>query len=147
MYVVVGILTGAVAFIMELIEESLVHFKDHFTQHQIDAKNLTQSWLFYACFSAFLGVLSCTLTTFWGPGAAGSGVAEIIGYCNGVNYPDTIDIKTLITKTFGVVFAVAGTLCVGKEGPLAHIGGNCGAVALYVFGPSLKFLHNDHKKR
>ena len=98
-------------------------------------------------FSAFLGVLSCTLTTFWGPGAAGSGVAEIIGYCNGVNYPDTIDIKTLITKTFGVVFAVAGTLCVGKEGPLAHIGGNCGAVALYMAGPSLAFLHNDHKKR
>ena len=31
MYAVVGILTGAAAFIMELIEESLVHFKDHFT--------------------------------------------------------------------------------------------------------------------
>lgn len=87
------------------------------------------------------------MTTFWGPGASGSGVAEIIGYCNGINYPETISIKTLITKVFGVVFAVAGTLCVGKEGPLAHIGANMGAVILYIGGNTLQFLHNDHKKR
>jgi chloride channel 7 len=94
-----------------------------------------------------LGVVSCTLTTFWGPGASGSGVAEIIGYVNGINYPQCISIPTLITKIFGVVLAIAGTLCVGKEGPLAHIGANLGAVTLYAFGDRLKFLHNDHKKR
>lgn len=103
-------------------------------------------------FSAFLGVLSCTLTAYWGPGANGSGVAEIIGYCSGVNYPQTISIPTFITKIFGVVFAVAGGLTVGKEGPLAHIGANCGAITLYIFDfiskrPMLSFLHNDHKKR
>ena len=76
-------------------------------------------------------------------------MAEIIGYLNGVNYPDTIDIKTLITKTFGVVLAVAGTLCIGKEGPLAHIGGNVGAVVVYLpkLEEYMKFMHNDHKKR
>ena len=36
-YVVVGIITGLCGFMMDTIEESLVHFKDHFTQHQIDA--------------------------------------------------------------------------------------------------------------
>jgi len=87
------------------------------------------------------------MTTYWGPGASGSGVAEIIGYVHGVNYPLTIDIKTLITKTFGVVLAVAGTLAVGKEGPLADIGANWGALVLYCGGPKLEFLHNDHKKR
>jgi len=55
--------------------------------------------------------------------------------------------ETLITKIFAVVLAIAGTLCVGKEGPLAHIGANFGAVILYTFGDKLKFLHNDHKKR
>lgn len=87
------------------------------------------------------------MTTYWGPGASGSGVAEIIGYVHGVNYPLTINIKTLITKTFGVVLAVAGTLAVGKEGPLAHIGANWGALVLYCGGSRLQFLHNDHKKR
>ena len=30
-YGVLGILIGATAYIMDLIEESLVHFKDHYT--------------------------------------------------------------------------------------------------------------------
>lgn len=109
--------------------------------------NITASWFFYASFAAFLGVLSCTLTTYYGPGASGSGVAEIIGYVNGINYPQTISIPTLVTKVFGVVLAVAGNLAVGKEGPLAHIGANLGALVLYLLGDQVKFLHNDHKRR
>lgn len=132
-YGVLGIMIGATTWLMDLIEESLIHFKDHYTQHQIDSDALVGSWLFYASFSAFLGVVSCTLTTYWGPGAAGSGVAEVIAYSNGVNYPLTIDIKTLITKIFGVVLAIAGTLAIGKEGPLAHIGANLGALVLYTY--------------
>ena len=137
---------------MDIIEESLVHFKDHYTQHQIDSYNLIASWLFYASFSAFLGVVSATMTTFWGPGANGSGVAEIIGYVNGINYPNTISIPTFITKVFGVVLAVAGTLCVGKEGPLAHIGANWGTIIIYSWpyrwgNGVFDFLKNDHKRR
>ena len=92
------------------------------------------------------------MTTFWGPGANGSGVAEIIGYVNGINYPNTISVPTFITKVFGVVLAVAGTLCVGKEGPLAHIGANWGVFVIYAWpyrwGYSrFDFLKNDHKRR
>lgn len=75
----------------------------------------------------------------------GSGVAEIIGHVNGVNYPLCISFSTLITKIFGVVLAVAGGLTVGKEGPLAHIGGNIGAASTYL--PGLAFLRHDHHKR
>ena len=31
MYVLLGILTGLSGFVMDTIEETLVHFKDHFT--------------------------------------------------------------------------------------------------------------------
>jgi H+/Cl- antiporter ClcA len=85
------------------------------------------------------------ITTWWGTGAMGSGVAEIIGYVNGINYHDCINPKTLITKIFGVTLAVAGGLTVGKEGPLAHIGGNLGALVPYITGAD--FMKNDASKR
>ena len=48
------------------------------------------------------------MTTYYGPGASGSGVAEIIGYQNGVNYPDFIGVETFLTKVVAVTFAVTG---------------------------------------
>ena len=87
------------------------------------------------------------MTTYYGPGAAGSGVAEIIGYLNGINYPNFISIPTLVTKVIGVTLAVCGKLCIGKEGPLAHIGAIIGLIAVYLPGFDHKFLHNDEKKR
>ena len=87
-----------------------------------------------------------SMTTYYGPGAAGSGVAEMIGYLNGVNYPGFIGINTLITKIFGVVFAVSSRLCIGKEGPLCHIGSIIGAATPYCYF-RLDFLRNDFNKR
>ena len=87
------------------------------------------------------------MTTYYGPGAAGSGVAELIGYLNGINYPNFISIPTLLTKSIGVTLAVCGKLCIGKEGPLAHIGANIGVISAYFPGLDNEFLHNDDKKR
>jgi len=92
-----------------------------------------------------LGLISAVMTTYWGPGAAGSGVAELVGYLNGVNYPDFISLPTFVTKVVGVTLAVAGKLCVGKEGPLAHIGGIIGAFTLYL--PGMDHFRNDDQKR
>jgi chloride channel 7 len=93
------------------------------------------------------GLASGLLTTYVGPGATGSGVAELIGYLNGVNYPNFIGIRTLVVKIVGVTFAVLGHLCVGKEGPLAHIGGILGIMVIHFPGIDFDFLKNDEKKR
>jgi chloride channel 7 len=124
---------------MDVLEQLLVYVKDIVTQNIIDsnlASNGSQAnaWLFYAFYGGGLVLISCIMTTYWGTGAMGSGVAEVIGYINGVNYPLAICIPTTITKIFGVVFAVAGGLAVGKEGPLAHIGANFGAAFVYLPG-------------
>jgi chloride channel 7 len=128
----------------------LVYVKDATTQSTINKAVLNNGshvsgWLFYAFYGTGLVFISCLMTTYWGKGAMGSGVAEVIGYINGVNYPEAIDIKTVITKIFGVVLAVAGGIAVGKEGPLAHIGANVGAALVYL--PGLTFLQNDRMKR
>jgi len=112
---------------MDFVEMMLVWFKDNNTQKLIEKDNDVVSWLFYTFFSVFLVLIATVMATWWGTGSAGSGVAEVIGYVNGVNYPLTIDHKTFFTKIVGVVLAVAGGLAVGKEGPLAHIGANVGA--------------------
>jgi chloride channel 7 len=94
-----------------------------------------------------LGLLAGLFTTYYGPGASGSGVAELIGYMNGINYPDFLAVNTQITKILGVTMAVASRLCIGKEGPLAHIGAIWGAAACYFPGRDFQFLQNDEFKR
>ena len=93
------------------------------------------------------GTLSGVMTTYWGPGAAGSGVAELIGYMNGVNYPGFIGVNTLVTKILGVVLAVSGRLCIGKEGPLGHIGSIVGVMVPYIPYVGFEHMRNDKFKR
>ena len=97
--------------------------------------------MFYSFYGTILVLISTAMTLFWGKGAMGSGVAEVIGVVNGINYPDAINIKTLITKIIGVVLVVVGGLAVGKEGPLAHIGANLGSGIVYL--PNLEYLRNN----
>jgi len=66
--------------------------------------------------------LSAVLTVYVAPGASGSGIPEIMGVLNGVKYPKIFTKRVLVIKVIGVILAVSGTLCIGKEGPLAHIG-------------------------
>lgn len=92
-------------------------------------------------------LLAAGMTVFWGPGANGSGIAELIGYFNGINYPKVIGFETFVTKALGVVMAVLGRLCVGKEGPLGHIGANIGAIVVYLPLPRFQWFRNDTYKR
>jgi chloride channel 7 len=132
-----GIFVGVIGFLMDFCEMMLVWIKDNNTQNFIEQDNATVAWLFYAFYSVLLVLLATIMTIYWGPGSPGSGVAEVIGYINGVNYPLCIDFHTLVTKIVGVTFAVAGGLAVGKEGPLAHIGANVGAAIVSL--PSYEF--------
>ena len=144
----VGVVVGTVAFIMEEIEEVLAELASHFMRlPALESLGPTKAFCAAISIGCAYGLIAGLLTTYWGPGAAGSGVAELIGYLNGVNYKDFLGIKTLITKILGVVLAVNARLCVGKEGPLAHIGANLGAMVPYIPGMGFEFLRNDEKKR
>lgn len=94
-----------------------------------------------------LVALAASMTIWFGPGASGSGIAELMSILNGVNVPEIIGFKTLITKIFGTVLAVSGGLCIGKEGPLAHIGANIGVMVSHMPVDFFRCLHNDVYKR
>jgi len=148
-YAILGSLVGLTASIMSYIEEGLTEWKKNYVGQLIDGEqeNMFNGWLFYAGFSMACVGLSSLMTVYYGPGANGSGVAELIGYMNGVNYPGIFSFETFIVKVFGVVLAVVGGLCVGKEGPLAHIGAIIGVYVCYLPLPGFEWFQNDEWKR
>ena len=148
-FAIVGVLTGLTAAIMSSIEEHITIFRRNQADDIINGEeaNLALGWIFFSGISVCFVLIASSMTIFWGPGANGSGVAELIGHLNGINYPNTIGFETFVTKVFGVVLAVVGGLCVGKEGPLAHIGANIGAVTAYIPLPRFDAFHNDSAKR
>ena len=70
-----------------------------------------------------------------------------MGILNGVKYPDFICLKALIVKFLGVGFAVSAGLCVGKEGPLVHMGAIVGCAIPYLPLGITKYFRNDAEKR
>lgn len=92
-YILGGMGVGVTAFSMSKLEEFLVNSNRKLLQFIIDSNignpsfQLLYPLLAYCGFAAVLGLLAGLLTVYYGPGANGSGVAEMIGYMNGVNYP------------------------------------------------------------
>jgi H+/Cl- antiporter ClcA len=102
--------------------------------------NQVLTWVFLAGFAFIYGIIASILTVYLGPGATGSGIAEIMALNNGVNYPGFNGFGNLFTKIFGVVLAISASLCVGKEGPLAHIGAIVSSMVIY-YVPINKFKY------
>ena len=128
----VGVATGIVAFLMSIVEESITTARSEYTQILIDKDaSMGLPYLFYTGIAVSCALFATLITVYIGPGATGSGVAEIMALLNGVNYPNVIRISTLWVKAVGVVFAVCGALAVGKEGPLCHIGTILGILVIY----------------
>ena len=76
--------------------------------------------------------------------AAGSGIPEIKTILSGFQIPHILDLKVLIVKAVGAVFAVATGMCLGKEGPFVHIS-TC--VAYLVGKHFSKYKENSRKMR
>ena len=118
-------LSGIVAFFIDIVVDNLVLWKWSICQIVIK-DSVGYSLMIFLGISTLFGLIGTLLTVYVGPGAVGSGIAELMAYLNGVNYPNFIGLETLFVKIFGTCLAVSAGLCVGKEGPLAHIGANIG---------------------
>ncbi|KAL8785216.1 MAG: hypothetical protein Q9213_003485 [Squamulea squamosa] len=76
--------------------------------------------------------------------AAGSGIPEIKTILSGFVIPHFLDLKVLVIKAIGAVFAVATGMCLGKEGPFVHIA-TCVAYLVGMLFP--KYNENSRKMR
>lgn len=125
---------GTITFILTALEEEGVKFRKDTMQNLINHEDdrAIASYCFFAIFAVICVALASALTVYVGPGANGSGTPEIMGLLNGVNYPKTIGFWTLLIKCLGTSLAVVGGLCIGKEGPLAHIGAIVGVMTIFL---------------
>jgi chloride channel 7 len=92
-------------------------------------------------------MIAALLTIFVAPTALGSGVAEAMGFLNGVSYTDYICPKTLFVKFAGLALAVSAGICGGKEGPLVHMGSIVGYMVTALPFGCFRYFRNDFEKR
>ncbi|KAF4335130.1 CLC chloride channel [Fusarium beomiforme] len=76
--------------------------------------------------------------------AAGSGIPEIKTVLSGFSIPHLLDLKVLVVKAIGAVFAVSTGMCLGKEGPFVHISA---CVGYLVAACIPKYASNQRKLR
>lgn len=76
--------------------------------------------------------------------AAGSGIPEIKTILSGFVIPNFLDLKVLVVKAVGAVFAVATGMTLGKEGPFVHISTCVGYLVAKNFP---KYRENGRKMR
>ena len=145
----IGVIVATITWAMTTVEDASAEFRTKFIQEILDKNpdSAAGAWAAYTCYAMFLVLCGCLLTIYVGPGAYGSGVAEIMGLLNGINYPNAIGLRTLLVKCVGTIFAVSGGLTIGKEGPLAHIGANVGALICHLPIKGFYTLRNDVIKR
>ena len=147
-HAIIGIVVGTIAFGMGFVEEKLAVFHADYTQDMLnEGFTLVEAYGFWVGFSICMAFLAAFVTVIIGPYAAGSGVPEVMGLLNGVNYHGSINVLTLFAKIIGVVLAVVANLCVGKEGPLVHIGAIVGTMIPYMPLDGFKCFRNDADKR
>lgn len=146
-HVICGLLVACLTFLLVTSEDKLTEFRTGYLQELINKNEHTVAYIWYAGSGVTLVFLAVLLTVYVGPGANGSGVVEVMGLLNGINYPDTIGFTTLFVKVVALTFAITGGLCIGKEGPLVHIGAILGVVTCYLPFKSFKYLQNDVYKR
>lgn len=146
----IGVAVGMTAFGMSHLEEWLIDQRTHLSKIILEHSGNTQTyaWIFLGGWCFVLCCIGSILTIKIGPGANGSGIAELIAYLNGVNYPRLIEISSLLIKIFCVILGIAGGLCIGKEGPLAHIGAVMAQLVIfYVPLKRFDYFKNDCNKR
>ncbi|MEQ9549964.1 MAG: chloride channel protein [Coleofasciculus sp. G3-WIS-01] len=77
-------------------------------------------FLVLPAFGLVLGALSGFLVEFLAPDASGSGIPQIKAALGG--YPIALDLRVALVKLVSSIFAIAGGLTLGRQGPTVHIG-------------------------
>lgn len=151
----IGVCTGATAFFSAALVEALHGVKFGYLYGAMPDPasgdgGLMGAYLIDALFCMLFVGFAGFLVVCVEPLSAGSGIPEAKAYLNGSNVRRYLSPAALACKAVGVSFAVAGGLCVGKEGPLVHVGSAFAAILSHGYDGVSKYsikFRNDVDKR
>lgn len=102
------------------------------------------SWPLFVTFGILMATISCCITQFICPDAAGGGIPEVKTVLSGVTKPSVLSGRMLLAKVTGLILACSAGLSVGREGPFVHI--SCCIANLLVKLPCFNHIRvNDFK--
>ncbi|CAK0770655.1 hypothetical protein CVIRNUC_003789 [Coccomyxa viridis] len=123
----IGVAMGCIGFIVDWGIQTLNDFKYYHTVALIASRGgFLAPFFMYVGISLLYASVAGALVSFVEPLAAGSGIAEVKTYLNGIHIRGLLAVRTLVAKLIGVVFSIAAGLIAGKEGPFVHGGGIVG---------------------
>lgn len=159
MSVVIGVVMGFVAFVVNGLIAKLDAFKFGLTEALIDPGavqdgGLVPAYLTYVSMSSLYAFVAGAGVAYLGPLAAGSGIPEMKTYLNGVHLKGLLRLRTGVAKLGGIAFSIGAGFIAGKEGPFVHGGGLVGG-GLSAFGShslgfkttSPRYFRSDAGKR
>eukprot|EP00899_Mesostigma_viride_P022719 jgi/Mesvir1/3631/Mv04366-RA.3 len=151
--VLVALGTGLTAFFISVGVENFAGVKFGIVFYLMQYSYVL-SFLVYVLFNCTLIASSALIVTQFAPMSAGSGIAEVKAYLNGVDPPGILLFRTYLGKVFGVIGSVSGGLALGKEGPMVHIGaciasliGQGGSTRYRLPWKWLRVFRNDRERR
>lgn len=150
----IGSLSALIGFLNNLSVENIAGLKFVVTSNLMLAQKYRSAFAVFAASNFVLTMFAATVTAFFAPSAAGSGIPEVMAYLNGVDAPDVLSLRTLLVKVVGCVAAVSSSLHVGKAGPMVHTAA-CVASVLGQGGSRrygltcrwLRYFKNDRDRR
>ncbi|CAG9467135.1 unnamed protein product [Pedinophyceae sp. YPF-701] len=150
---VTAILLGCFSVVVNMSVENISNFK-FWATFEVMKTSWLAALIVYTTINVTLVAGAASLTSYFAPAAAGSGIPDVKIYLNGVDMPGVLLFRTLIAKLVGSVGSVAGGLPVGKEGPFVHIGsciasllGQGGSKRYSVGRGVMKRFRNDRDQR
>lgn len=142
----IGIIIGTLAFCLDFLCKELSAVRWVVLNKTIQ-EGIGLGWFTTTLVSTFFILLSASIVMLVAPTTLGSGVAEAMGFLNGVHISDYIGFKQLFVKFFGLVLAVSGGICGGKEGPLINMGAIIGYLSANMPLLCFRYFRNDYEKR
>lgn len=137
----VGILTALLALGVEVAIVGLAALRNYLT---LNFDSFVLSYFTWVVWGVLLAMAATLIPERIDDNAIGSGLPQMKSILSGFVINRYLSLRTLVSKSLGLTAALGAGLCIGKEGPMVHLG-SCVANALCSHFSIFRPFKNDQQ--